>query len=198
MSHHFLTFFTPSFTPTFTPPPTSCWPDQNVILRKSLWRCQEGLQPEVLDLLHLRDKICMIDKKPENVLFCKVDNANPIMQTTKMYHSKLVDLGNVWRHFVVHQSPTCPVGMDDSTYTLKMDYFTTMLVKSLQFFWGLHCQPEREKDHHSWITLPRRIIRMRLRRSVWTKARMSGQIVNCKIIDSRTTWWISWMHNIKG
>ena len=139
MSHHFLTFFTPSFTPTFTPPPTSCWPDQNVILRKSctaikppLWRCQEGLQPEVLDLLQLRDKICMIDKKPENVLFCKVDNANPIMQTTKMYHSKLVDLGNVWRHFVVHHSPTCPAGMEDSTYTLKMDYFTTMLVKSLQ------------------------------------------------------------------
>ena len=60
-------------------------------------------------------------------------DANPIMKITDMYHSKYVDLGTVLKTFCCTPQSTSPAVMEDSTYTLKMDYFTTKLVRSLQF-----------------------------------------------------------------
>ena len=80
-----------------------------------------------IDFLYLSDKICQRGLKPENVLLCKLDNANPSMKITDMYHSKLLDLGTVLNICCCTPQSITPACTEDSTYTLKVDYFTTSL-----------------------------------------------------------------------
>ena len=76
--------------------------------------------------LHSKN-ICHRDLKPENMLFCSVDDSNPVIKITDMGLSKLVDLGTVLKTFCGTPQYIAPeivagAGLPDiQTYSLKVD-----------------------------------------------------------------------------
>ena len=124
------------------------------------------LQKFNIDFLYLSDKIYQRDLKPENVLICKEDNANPTMKITDMCHSKLVDLSTVLNIFCFTPQSNTPCRYRGQHlhpkggllhHQFEYSPFPSPLVR------GLHYQPEQEKEHQSW-----KVWRTAPKRSRWT------------------------------